>query len=374
MDQSSYCPAIYRGLYVEKTGTTKTNISSCCLNSVIPVTSDVDFNHPVLVKQRTQISTGVQIPACDQCWKKEKHGYTSRRITLIEQEKFKSYNNKLTMLDYNVGPICNAKCIICSSFYSSAWAAENYQFGANPIRRVSEIQKNCSTKSLDLSNIKDIYFNGGEPLMTDDHVQILNSIDQQSRLSDVNVSYNTNGSIVPESEVLNLWRKCKQVKLYFSIDGTDSVFDYTRYPLKWANVQDNINTICNSGLINLTVSISYTIGIHNVLSTCATEEWLCQLKEKFPLVVEDFTVHPVLGDLSLDNASKSLKEIFIKHLQSVEGNWVESTIKMIRDSLLLSSDDMVWLNYLKFIDQRRNLNWQKELPLLSQALKISEVP
>jgi uncharacterized radical SAM superfamily Fe-S cluster-containing enzyme len=371
MNQSSYCPAIYRGLYVEKTGTIKTNISSCCLNSSIPITTDVDFNHPVLVEQRTQISAGIQIPACNQCWKKEKHGYTSRRITLIEQEKFKSHNTQLTMLDYNVGPICNAKCIICSSFYSSAWAAENYQFGMNPIRQVSEIQKNHSAKFLDLSNIKDIYFNGGEPLMTDDHVQILNSINQQSKLSDVNISYNTNGSIVPSIEVLNLWRKCKQVKLYFSIDGIDSVFDYTRYPLKWSNVQKNISAICNSGLTNLKVSISYTIGVHNVLSTFDTEKWMNKIKEKFPLVVEDFTVHPVLGDLSLDNTSNSLKEIFIKHLQSINSNWVESTLKMIEERLPSSSDNLIWLNYLKFIDQRRNLNWQQELPLLHQALKIS---
>ena len=125
MDQSSYCPAIYRGLYVEKTGTTKTNISSCCLNSVIPVTSDVDFNHPVLVKQRTQISTGVQIPACDQCWKKEKHGYTSRRITLIEQEKFKSYNNKLFYQKLKIRALCS-KFIFWLFFIQKSFAKVHF--------------------------------------------------------------------------------------------------------------------------------------------------------------------------------------------------------------------------------------------------------
>ena len=373
MDQSSsYCPAIYRGLYVEKTGTTKTNISSCCLNSTISVTDDIDFNHPVLVEQRTQISAGVQITACDQCWKKEQHGYTSRRLTLIEQEEFKSRDTKLTMLDYNVGPICNAKCIICSSFYSSAWAAENYQFGASTIRHVSEIQKNHFAENLDLSDVKDIYFNGGEPLMTNDHIKILNSINQQSKLSDVNVSYNTNGSIVPGPEVLNLWSKCHRVNLYFSIDGTDNVFNYTRYPLKWPDVQENINTICNSGLTNLTISVSYTIGVHNILSTVDTEKWLYQIKEEFPSVIADFTVHPVLGDLSLDNASDPLKEIFIEHLKIINSDWAESTLNLIKSSLSLSSDNSIWLKYLKFIDHRRNLNWQKELPLLSRALEISE--
>jgi sulfatase maturation enzyme AslB (radical SAM superfamily) len=292
-------------------------------------------------------------------------------MTLIEAEKIQRTDVELTMLDYNVDPICNAKCIICSSFFSSAWAAEDIQFGRKISRRVAETQKNNVDELLDLSALTDVYFNGGEPLMTKDHIQILNSINQQSDLSCVTISYNTNGSILPTEEILELWKKCQSVKLYFSIDGTDSVFNYTRYPLKWINVQDNINKICSAKLDNLTISISYTIGIHNILSVIETEKWMNSLKEQFPSVVADFTVHPVIGDLSLDNASTSLKKVFLNNLQKSDSDWANATQQILQNTTSSTADNSVWLEYLKFIDQRRNLNWQQELPLLHQALKIS---
>jgi hypothetical protein len=357
-------------LYLEKTGTARSNISSCCLNSTFPVTGEVNFNHQNFQSQRNRISNGEKIPECHQCWEKERLGFTSRRQVLIDEETNYSVDVKLTMLDYNIDPVCNAKCIICSSFYSSAWAAEDYQHNKPILRLVSDTKHNQILNSVSMTDLKQIYFNGGEPLMTEDHVQVLKSVKSTSGLSDTSVSYNTNGSFVPTSTVIELWNDCKSIELYFSIDGTDSVFNYTRYPLKWETILKNINTICAYNLTNLTISISYTVGVHNLLDTTITKDWFNTLKTQHPNIITNFLVHPVNGPLSLINASTELKKIFLLELQKNKQEWATPVQQIIDSNLYTVSDNSVWINYLEIIDQRRKLNWKQELTNLSTALKI----
>ena len=79
----------------------------------------------------------------------------------------------------------------------------------------------------------------------------------------------------------------------------------------------------------------------------------------------------MIGDLSLDNASVALKKVFLNNLQKSDSDWANATQQILQNTTSSTADNSVWLEYLKFIDQRRNLNWQQELPLLHQALKIS---
>ena len=62
---------------------------------------------------------------------------------------------------------------------------------------------------------------------------------KQGIAKNINLSYNTNGSIY-KPELIPLWKEFKSVQLLFSIDGIGSRFTYLRHPAKWQEVEQNI--------------------------------------------------------------------------------------------------------------------------------------
>lgn len=268
IENSNYCPLIFHGIYAERTLNGGLSISPCCLAKQVNVDS-IDFeNNEYLTTLRKENKNNLRSSACDACWSLEdKAGESKRKITIDWYKNnniIQDYSAKLYHIDYNTLPICNAKCVICSPKYSSTWAA------ATNTRILGNLSK-FDYKHLDLlnfDNVKQLYFNGGEPLMTSEHVAVLKKI---NNLAEVDIMYNTNGSCYPETEVLELWKIAKSVTIFFSIDGIGKRFEETRTPLKWNTVSTNIQKINDLSYID--VHCSYTIGKHNVYDLEDTVNW-----------------------------------------------------------------------------------------------------
>jgi MoaA/NifB/PqqE/SkfB family radical SAM enzyme len=170
-----------------------------------------------------------------------------------------------------------------------------------------------------------VYFNGGEPLLTKEHLTVLKKID---KISDVDISYNTNGSCYPTAEVIDLWSKAKKVSIYFSIDGIGKRFEETRTPLKWNLVSENIKKI--NLLDNINIQCSYVIGRHNVYDLEDTINWFSTLPKFDPLAM--FQVHNVNSEhkLDLNQASAEEKELFKKELYKFNRfHWYDSIVNYI---------------------------------------------
>jgi organic radical activating enzyme len=105
-------------------------------------------------------------------------------------------------------------------------------------------------------DIKKIHFNGGEPMLNKDQVSLLDRLD----LSNVFISYNTNGTVYPDQKIIDLWKQAKLVKLFFSIDATEQAFEYIRYPAKWAEVADNMIRMRDELPSNVMFGINATVG------------------------------------------------------------------------------------------------------------------
>jgi sulfatase maturation enzyme AslB (radical SAM superfamily) len=65
------------------------------------------------------------------------------------------------------------------------------------------------------------------------------------------------------------------VNFCFSVDGTERVFEYLRYPGKWSTLVDNIKWVQDQGYL---ASVSYTISNLNVLYHEQTINWFDQNK------------------------------------------------------------------------------------------------
>lgn len=245
-------------------------ISPCCISSPSAPAKEVDFlNNEYLASLRSKISTG-QLPAsCSSCKNAEAVGLASRRQGSNAWYKDRNlYNDtvELIRMDYWTGDTCNLACVICGPHNSSVWKQE--------LGLPLELQKSTTNqfwKTLDLSKIQFIHFNGGEPLLSKEHVKFLHAIEHKEN---VHLNYNTNGTILPSKELLNLWQQFKLVQLDFSIDDVGERFEYQRYPAKWDQVTANLQWYIDNAPHNCMFAVNTSVGILNHSNLAQLNLWL----------------------------------------------------------------------------------------------------
>lgn len=362
-----YCPLIFNGIYVER-GIGGIQIAPCSLSAKSSILSEkINFEsntHLTEIRDITKLNQFA--PQCQTCWVVENNGGESKRQTEIDAFKLLSTaDTKLMHIDYNTLPICNAKCIICSSKYSSLWIQDDIKLGHQKNTVIPKLDiKSNQLKGLDLSHLRSIYFNGGEPLLTNDHINLLSNLEN---LEDISISYNTNGSCYPTDDVIKMWNRSKEVTLFFSIDGINDKFEYIRNPLIWEQVSNNIKLI-HQLLPNVVIGISYTLGIHNVFGLQETINWFTNNLDNFNVKTQ-FHVHTVNGNLDLCYASPQLKHAFnieLKKFDSDNFYWLESIQSYISSDSDTNND---WQTYLSNLDNIRNNNWKDTFKDLCIASK-----
>ena len=315
----NYCPLAFHGIYVERLPNNKNVVAPCGLAEKSAPVDTIDFgNDPHLVKIRKEFEQGNKPKHCEQCWRLEEHGGESRRLVYRDMYQDVVDPIGLVTLDYHTLPICNAKCVICGPKYSSTWATET---GAWEIKDIVK-NNNDHLKDIDLSGIKHVYFNGGEPLLTDEHVNILKQI------KGADIIYNTNGSCFPDEDVLDLWRQQQSVTVFFSIDAIGENFNSIREKLDWEQVSKNILKF--NALEFVKIGCSYTIGGHNVYDLEPTIEWFSKIID----VKENFHVHYVSpGHELYFNHFKHQKELFLTELEKFKDyHWYDSISNAVRIS------------------------------------------
>jgi MoaA/NifB/PqqE/SkfB family radical SAM enzyme len=184
--------------------------------------------------------------------------------------------NQLWFIDLKLGNICNLKCRICGSWSSSKWAKEEIDYipklvdrkthlaytylkdGAWP--RESEVFWD-NLKTL-LPNIKYLEFTGGEPFLIEQHFELLRYAVEQGYSKNIEIHYNTNGTVFPEQA--ELWANFNHVEIAFSIDNIGARFEYERYGADWNEVQTNIAKFTAMRSNKISTQLCTTMNIQNV--------------------------------------------------------------------------------------------------------------
>lgn len=237
----------------------------------------IDFaNDITLNKIRNQWNSGQWPDECLPCQITEDSGNTSRRNGSIEWSLCNSryhLNSTVTLLkiDFWVGNMCNLKCAICGPDNSILWQKE---LGITKSNRVVEVTQLHTDINLD--NIKWIHFTGGEPLLEKSHYEVLKSIKNKDQ---VVINYNTNATVLPDEELIDLWKHFKNVILDFSIDDIGERFEYQRFPARWDAVVKNMFWYRDNMPVNVMFEINTSIGILNVSNYHNIQKWF---QENFP--------------------------------------------------------------------------------------------
>ncbi len=355
-------------MYVERRDAETAVVAPCCAAQGQPCSNDqVNFDtNPFLLRLRQENLAGIASKECAVCWQQELHTGRSLRTSSLEFYKQPgTQRSGLLNLDWNVEPICNAKCIICSNYHSSAWLAEDQKFSEVlfPISRsAATARANDIIDNINFDSIYRVYFNGGEPVLSQDPVKILTKLDQIGKLESTTVGFNMNGSCMPSAELISLLQKARSVTVYFSIDGVGSQFEYIRYPLSWPTVTENIKKIMQLNFNSLIMTTA--LGIHNIHIAQQTEDWWLELASHGPSCTEFANTYQlVVGPLSIDSASERLKQQLHQEFDSTKS----SVNQWIVNSLNGASGTDQWISWLQRLDQRRSLDWRQALPKLYQA-------
>lgn len=375
MNKKYLCPDFIHGLYVERDRDSNPTISFCCNAIPIEPVTTVDIKDAALEQQREYSLKHNQLPPnCIRCIDSESAGNTSRRLQIID---FYKNNNiefentvKLKNLDFNCQTVCNLKCIMCGSAFSSSWREDEEKLGMSEIRPIRQrfSKNNSLINTADFSALRRVHFNGGEPFMSNDHIQVMQKIIEHGQAHECEVSYNTNGTFFPNDKVIEMWKKFKLIKVYFSIDAIGDQFEYIRFPGNWHTVQENFKKWKQLKDPCVIMEFNVSVGVQNVLYLKELVDWaentISTNSQGDPINISAQPVHH--SYLSLINFPRKLVNLAVDTLNDLSYySWSERLKRELYNfDSLDHKDPEGWKTWLEQLDQIRHTNWKVSLSKL----------
>lgn len=361
-DCSNWCPEIYRNIYIDRHNDTHISIAPCCQAAcALEPVDTFDFQtSPHLSKLRQQFDNNEKPSACDRCWQMEDAGHKSRRLSAIEfYNTVPSSEIILEGIDHSSTWACNLACIMCSPVNSSLWATQE-NLKRNDLTAIGRYfqKSNNFLDRLDVGHIKKIHFNGGEPMLNNDQIELLLKLEEQGVLANSFISYNTNATVMPSKKILDLWSRARLVKLFFSIDAVGPGFEYIRWPGNWNQTSKNILDMKAMLPSNVMFGFNIAVGSYNLLEISDVFHWFNQnLKTNKEGDPSDFCWQ-LATNFDPKHAPNIIKMQAISELNSI------ASLSGLVNYLKSTADDLEntdWITALTKLDSKRNTNWKTAL-------------
>jgi MoaA/NifB/PqqE/SkfB family radical SAM enzyme len=192
-------------------------------------------------------------PVCGRCYEQEESGFFSGRksankhhghhVKRIDDDKF-----QMSYWDIRFSNLCNLSCRSCGHIFSSSWYQDQAKLAGGDWKDRNKVLNYAGRTETDmweqliphLDYVEQIYFAGGEPLMMEEHYNILDELERRGRF-DVRLIYNTNFTHVKlkDRTVFDYWRKFKSVAVGASLDAMGPRAEYIRKGTDWDQVERN---------------------------------------------------------------------------------------------------------------------------------------
>ena len=221
-----------------------------------------------LIPIRQNFQEGNPPASCSLCFQPE---FINSGVRVSGNSWMKNNSNNTTPLQYpenidiTFGNLCNLKCLMCTSASSSRIDAE-YKQNKTKFDSIGIIQPTMPPLSRwwedpeTLNKVKEIVcqaryvnFSGGEPLLTNQIVDILDAIPVTCF-----VEINTNLTKLSDDQIDAL-KKFNKVRVSISLDGIESHHEYVRYESRWADIESNFLKLIKLNLPNIEVAFSYVL-------------------------------------------------------------------------------------------------------------------
>jgi hypothetical protein len=113
---------------------------------------------------------------------------------------------------------------------------------------------------LHIDQVESVYFAGGEPLIMDEHYQLLDELKRRGRV-DVIIRYNTNflQTKLKDRDVFNYWQQFESVTVDASLDAMGPRAEYIRKDTDWSRIEQNRRSmieLCPDVIFRITPTVS----------------------------------------------------------------------------------------------------------------------
>ena len=218
------------------------------------------WNSPGQRQLRLDMLSETSNPVCNKCYEQEDSGFFSGRKSankhhghLIDRVHETQTDGtvdrfEMTYWDIRFSNLCNLKCRSCGHIFSSQWYQDQARLAGPEWKEQNTVLNYAGRTETDmwtqlephLDYVEQIYFAGGEPLLMEEHYNILEELVKRERF-DVRLIYNTNftHTDLKGRSVFEYWQQFKSVAVGASLDGMGHPAEYIRKGTKWYDVVQN---------------------------------------------------------------------------------------------------------------------------------------
>lgn len=333
--QDTFCPLPWMHLYIGPDG----NVLPCCVaDQQFPLGNINEQSIDSIVKSskfttlRQNMLAGTKSKECQRCYLQEdsglpssRHAHRSRWSMLPDKLDANGLLDKFEprYLDIRLNNICNLKCRMCSGYFSSAIAQEEFQIFANTSSvdmTLHREQRNLVLQEIIeyLPFAEKIYFAGGEPLLAPEHYEILHQLIDCNN-TNVEILYSTNLTTLQYKNfnVVDIWQQFSNIHVMASIDAHGSVAQYVRHGCDWSDIESNLQTVTKH-CAHVKLSVNSTVSLLTVASLIELQQsW----HDRGMLDISKFSMSVLLGPEHLSvcalpaHHKTRLTELINQHIQ-----------------------------------------------------------
>ena len=326
---------------------------------------------------RLEMLEGKMPSPCMRCYKEERRGIKSKRLT--ENENYSNFtidtarqqtqadgtiDPQLEFVELRLGNICNAKCATCNPASSSKWVVD-YRKLAHELDFITnydnlddfawpERDEFWDDLYKHTANVKTFYINGGEPTLVKAHWRFIERLIAEGR-TDITLWYNTNMISIPDS-AFELWSKFKKVQISCSIDDIGLRNQYIRFPTKWKDVEANLDKLKQYEWLD--VSVNQTVSVYNYYYL---PEFWKYMTERGLFVHHNYVYDPMF----LSPAALPLEFREQCHARFADCGWEQWRTDNLVNSFSHGGDEEMTnraQQYISALDRIRNTNFAEVFP------------
>jgi radical SAM protein with 4Fe4S-binding SPASM domain len=295
------------------------------------------WNSPTQRQLRLDMLNEKSNPICNRCYEQEDSGFFSGRKSANKHHGHhvsRAHETlddgtvdqfEMTYWDIRFSNLCNLKCRSCGHIFSSQWYQDQAKLAGPEWKDRNTVLNYAGRTETDmwtqlephLDYVEQIYFAGGEPLLMEEHYNILEELVRRGRF-DVRLIYNTNftHTDLKGRSVFEYWKQFKSVAVGASLDGMGSAAEYIRKGTRWADVVQNrleMIRVCPQ----VDFYISPTLSIMNAWHLPDFhKEWvahgLIQAQDLNVNILQDPAHYRI--DIAPTEYKQRLEEKYLKHL------------------------------------------------------------
>ena len=353
--------------------------SDLYIGSVHDNTLEEIWNSENMKSIRIKMLKGEPVGNCKACYYSESIGEPSERTRY--EKYYKSHRDKVLQTkpdgsipfepiewDLRLTNTCNFKCRDCGSSLSSSWEEESKKLNVDVSAIKIDEQRVLDELEPLYDSVEEIYFAGGEPLISDHHYHIIDKLLEKDLHP--TIRYNTNLSTLTYKgrDIIDIWKNFSNIELYVSFDGIGQRGELIRKGFDSKRFIKNILRV-QKELPSFPIHYNFVVYVLNAYHFMDAHEFMVDNRILRSCDSITFTLLEDPQYLRITTLDPESKEEVIEKIQN-------SKLRSQYDHILkylLKEDNSSFIPQFKFmsdaLDAVRNENTLETLPELHRLLK-----